>query len=232
MSHEKQCSQSKPIKREQEPSPLTNTLGNQLSSVSEVQAKQLADNFMVEHDVRTLEEEAMRFFNRAAVAEEPSLEEQLRNALALAEERRLTSLHAVEEMQNFRKRYERDSAANRQFAIEGFARDLLLVADNLERALAAIPEGCSDELRTLQEGVILIQGELNRSFEKHGVHRVHALHQPFDPNIHQAVLHVTDSQVEAGLVIQEMQAGYLLNGRLLRPAMVGVCKEKESEEKK
>lgn len=187
---------------------------------------------MAEHDVRTLEEEAMRFFNRAEVADEPSLDEQLRSALALVEEHRLTSLRAVEEMKNFRKRYERDSIANRQFAIEGFARDLLLVADNLDRALAAIPEGCSDELKTLQAGVILIQGELNRALEKHGVHRIHALHQSFDPHIHQAVLHVEDSQVEAGLVIQEMQAGYLLNGRLLRPAMVGVCKEQESEEKK
>lgn len=186
--------------------------------------------------IGTLEEKAMRFFGRAdaedytpgkadKTAKVSPLATQLRDALASAEEHRNAYLDAVEEMQGFRKRYERDSQQNRQFAIESFARDLLFVADNLERALAAMPEESSPEFKAMQDGVLMIQNELNRVFGKHGVVRIEALHTPFDPNVHQAVMHVEEANAQPGEVIREMQTGYLLNGRLLRPAMVGVAKE-------
>lgn len=151
--------------------------------------------------------------------------EQLHDALATAEEHRRSYLRVMEEMQSVRRRHERDNEHNRQFAIEGFSRDLLMVADNLERALAAMPEEENAEHQAMREGVLLIQSELNRAFEKHGVTRIEALHQPFDPNLHQAVVHIEDVEADVGEVVREMQAGYLLHGRLLRPAMVGVAKE-------
>lgn len=187
--------------------------------------------------VGTLEEEAMRFFSRADVDDNASttkntsatrerpLVEQLQTALALAEEHRHAHSRMVTEMQNFRNRSDRDNQQSRQFAIEGFARDLLLVADNLERALAAMPKESDAGFKAMQDGMILIQSELNRAFEKHGVTRIKALNEPFDPHLHQAVVHMEDAQARVGNVVKEMQTGYLLNGRLLRPAMVGVAKD-------
>ncbi|MBF0162557.1 MAG: nucleotide exchange factor GrpE [Magnetococcales bacterium] len=193
------------------------------------------------HDA--LEDEAMRFFG-GAKREEPQedpmsamaaeavagpsleeLEEQLRAAQAEAEAQRNAHVRALAEMQNVRKRFERESQQARQFALEGFARDLLTVADNLERALAAVPKECSAELQMFREGVAMTQNELSRVFGKQGVVRIEALNAPFDPNLHQAVLQVETATAAAGTVVQEMQAGYLLNGRLLRPAMVGVALE-------
>ena len=210
---------------------------------AEPSCKKMACDPMAAAALGTLEEEAMRFFGRAdggdeastekrGAADEPPLEEQLRNALALAEEQRKNHLSTVAEMQNIRKRQDRDNQLNRQFAIESFARDLLLVADNLERALAAMPKESSTESQAIQDGVLMIQSELNRAFAKHGVTRIEALNTPFDPHIHQAVVHVEKAESQPGNVIQEMQPGYMLNGRLLRPAMVGVAKEPEHEEKK
>ncbi|MBF0185582.1 MAG: nucleotide exchange factor GrpE [Magnetococcales bacterium] len=179
-----------------------------------------------------LEEAVARLFGEggeaAASPAAPAVEEQLKSALAQVEEQRNAHLRAVAEMQNVRKRYERESQQARQFAIEGFARDLLQVADNLERALAAVPKECSPDLKAFLEGVGMTQNELVRVLGKHGVTRVKALHEPFDHNVHQAVLQVATEEVSAGNVAQELQAGYLLNGRLLRPAMVGVAKEMEA----
>lgn len=179
------------------------------------------------HNLEVDEEEEDSPAEESHAAEASSLAESLREALALAEEHRQAHLRALAEMQNFRRRSERDNQQSRQYAIEGFARDLLLVADNLERALAAMPEEGGAEFGAMRDGVTLIQNELSRAFEKHGVARIKALNEPFDPNMHQAVVHVDDAQAQAGSVVQEMQAGYLLNGRLLRPAMVGVAKEAE-----
>ncbi|MEO5350522.1 MAG: nucleotide exchange factor GrpE [Magnetococcus sp. YQC-3] len=185
----------------------------------------------------TVEEAAMRLFGggeeeQAATAkgkgeEGPSLEAQLQAAQAQAEEQRAACLRAVAEMQNARKRFEREGQQARQYAIEGFARDLLTVADNLERALAAVPKECSAELKLFQDGVAMTQNELARAFGKHGVTRIQAMLEPFDPNLHQAVMQVEDAVAAPGTVVRELQSGYLLNGRLLRPAMVGVAKEPE-----
>ncbi|MBF0463272.1 MAG: nucleotide exchange factor GrpE [Magnetococcales bacterium] len=181
-----------------------------------------------------LEDATMRFFGGAGEqaaaakgADGPSLEAQLQAAQALAEEQRNACLRAVAEMQNARKRFERESQQARQYAVEGFARDLLTVADNLERALAAVPKECTPELKLFQDGVAMTQNELARAFGKHGVTLIKALHEPFDPNLHQAVFQVEETDAPAGTVVRELQSGYLLSGRLLRPAMVGVAKEKE-----
>lgn len=158
-----------------------------------------------------------------------ALEEQLDAAEKKAEEHRVNYLRMLAEMDNLRKRTQREVDQARRFAIEGFARDLLPVADNLERALGAVVssqgEGEGDPaVKALVDGVRLIQNELTRSFGKHGVVRIEALNAPFDPNLHQAMMQIDNGNAAPGTVVQELQPGYLLNDRLLRPAMVGVSK--------
>lgn len=136
-------------------------------------------------------------------------------------------LRAVAETENLRRRTEREKTDLRKFAAAEFARDMLGVADNLQRALAAVPaearEG-NEDLSRLLEGVELTERELLSQFEKHGVKTVEPLGQKLDPNLHQAMVQIEDASVEPGTVVQVMQAGYVIHDRLLRAAMVGVAK--------
>ncbi|MEO5377051.1 MAG: nucleotide exchange factor GrpE [Magnetococcus sp. DMHC-6] len=153
--------------------------------------------------------------------------QQLELALTRAEKEHQAYVLLMAEMENLRKRTSREVQQSRLFAVEAFSRDLLTVADNMERALAAISKSDDEAFINLGLGVEMVQSELLRIFAKHGLTRILALNTQFDPNFHQAVLHIEEIEGEGGLVVQEMQAGYLLNGRLLRPAMVGVSKRLE-----
>ena len=158
-----------------------------------------------------------------AVAPKPSTS--LDRELAETKDRLLRMLA---DMDNMRKRTEREVADARVYGISNFARDILGVADNMHRAMAAL----DDELRAkadeptkvLLEGVELTERELMNVLEKHGVKRIEPLGQKFDPNRHQAMYEIEDASVPAGTVIQVMQAGYLIGGRMLRPALVAVAK--------
>ncbi len=141
-----------------------------------------------------------------------------------AEEYRNEYLRAVADMRNLRQRNEREMVQARQFAIEAFAKDLLQVSDNMERALAAIPDSTDPVSIAVTDGVRMVATVLSNTLKKHGVTRIEALQTPFDPNLHQAVMQVEDPSVPENLVVQEMQSGYLLNNRLLRPSMVGISK--------
>ena len=136
-------------------------------------------------------------------------------------------LRALAEAQNTRRRAQQDVERERKFGIERFARDVLSVADNLGRALAALP-GDSDALDPALGNVILgVQAtdrELQSALERHGVRRIESLGKPFNPEFHQAMMEVEDRTVPSGTVVQEMAPGYLIAGRLLRPAMVAVSK--------
>lgn len=134
-------------------------------------------------------------------------------------------LRALAEVENIRRRAERDREDTAKFAISKFARDLLEVADNLRRALDAVPAEARQEpnVATLLEGVAATERELLGTFEKHGLIRVDPADQKFDPNFHQAMFEVPNSGKLPGTVVQVLVPGYLLNGRLLRPAMVGVA---------
>src|SRR4249919_2005720 len=137
-------------------------------------------------------------------------------------------LRTLADMDNMRKRTEREIADARVYGISTFARDILGVADNMHRAMQAL----DDELRAkadeatkaLLEGVELTERELMNVLEKHGVTRVEPLGQKFDPNRHQAMYEIEDASVPSGSVIQVMQAGYLIGERVLRPALVAVSK--------
>lgn len=133
-------------------------------------------------------------------------------------------MRAVAETENVRRRAERDRTDTANYAVTGFARDLLSVADNLARALEAAEK---DEVvnQGLLTGVEATMRELMKAFEKHGITRVEAVGKPLDPHVHQAMLEVDAPEgTEAGTIVAELQPGYTIKDRLLRPAMVSVAK--------
>lgn len=136
-------------------------------------------------------------------------------------------LRALAEAQNVRRRAQQDIEKERKFGIERFARDVLSVADNLGRALSALPADLQlvePALRNVIVGVQATERELQSILERHGVTRVEALGLPFNAEFHQAMMEVEDISVPTGTVVQELIPGYLLAGRLLRAAMVAVSK--------
>jgi molecular chaperone GrpE len=133
-------------------------------------------------------------------------------------------LRAVAESQNMRRRAQQDVEKERKFGIERFGRDLLSVADNLGRALGAVPADLDPAMKNVIVGVQATERELQSVLERHGVTRIAALGKPFDANLHQAMMEIEDPSVPSGTVVQEMIPGYLLAGRLLRAAMVAISK--------
>jgi len=133
-------------------------------------------------------------------------------------------LRAVAEAQNMRRRAQQDIDKERKFGIERFARDLLSVADNLGRALSALPNDLDPAIKNVIVGVQATERELLSVLERHGVSRIESIGKPFNADFHQAMMEIDDPTVPAGTVVQEMIPGYLLAGRLLRAAMVAVSK--------
>ena len=136
-------------------------------------------------------------------------------------------LRALAEAQNVRRRAQQDVEKERKFGVERFARDVLSVADNIGRALSALPpdlETMDPALRNVVVGVQATERELQSVLERHGVTRIEALGKPFNADFHQAMMEIEDPTVPAGTVVQELIPGYLIAGRLLRAAMVGVSK--------
>lgn len=136
-------------------------------------------------------------------------------------------LRALAEAQNVRRRAQQDVEKERKFGIERFARDVLSVADNIGRALSALPadlESIDPTVRNVVIGVQATERELQSVLERHGVTRIEALGKPFNAEFHQAMMEVEDPSVPSGTVVQELVPGYLIAGRLLRAAMVGVSK--------
>ncbi len=137
-------------------------------------------------------------------------------------------LRTLADMENMRKRTEREVTDARIYGISAFARDILGVADNMHRAMQALDDElrakADDQLKALLDGVELTERELMNVLEKHGVKRIEPLNLKFDPNRHQAMFEVEDASVPSGTVVQVMQAGYLIGERVLRPALVAVSK--------
>jgi molecular chaperone GrpE len=142
------------------------------------------------------------------------------------EEVRQHVLYAQAETQNVRRRLEQEKLNAAAYAATGFARDMLSVKDNLERGLAAIPEDLrgDERMKGLIAGLEATARELDNVFQRNGIARIEAMGQPLDPNRHQAMVEIPSAEAEPGTVIQEMQAGYMIKDRLLRPALVGVAK--------
>lgn len=141
------------------------------------------------------------------------------------EEVRQNVLYAQAETQNVRRRLEQEKLAATQYAATAFARDMLSVKDNLERALSAIPEELrgDERMKGLIAGIEATGREVDSAFQRHGIARIEAMGQKLDPHLHQAMLELPSDE-EPGTIVQEMQAGYTIKDRLLRPALVGVAK--------
>ncbi len=144
------------------------------------------------------------------------------------EEMKDKMLRTVAEMDNLRKRTAREMSDTRAYAVAGFARDLLGVGDNLQRAIQAVPEdkreSGSDEFKALIEGVEMTERELLKSLDNAGVKKFNPEGEKFDPNKHQAMFEIPNADVPNNSVQQVVQEGYTIGDRILRPAMVGVAK--------
>ena len=168
--------------------------------------------------------------NEASATQAPELvpAEQVTAALDAAAEFKDKLLRTLAEMENLRKRTEREVADARLYGNASFARDVLAVADNMQRAFEAmgpeLREQSDPKVKALVEGVELTERELLKVLEKHGVKKFSPEGEKFDPNFHQAMYEVATSELPPGHVAQVIQAGYMLGDRVLRPAMVAVVK--------
>lgn len=136
-------------------------------------------------------------------------------------------LRALAEIENVRRRAQKEREDAARYGISAFAKDLLPVCDNLRRALDSVrPEDqqSSETMQVLVEGIELTERELLTAFERHGVCKIEPLDEPFNYDLHQAMFEVENTGKPKGTIVQLAQPGYILNGRLLRPAMVGVAK--------
>ncbi len=137
-------------------------------------------------------------------------------------------LRTLAEMENLRRRTEKEVVDARTYGVTNFARDILAVADNMERALKALDDEIREKadagVKALLDGVELTERELVKVMEKHGITRLEPQGQKFDPNLHQAMFEIPDATVPAGTVVQVVQPGYKIGERVLRPALVGIAK--------
>ena len=158
--------------------------------------------------------------NEKESAEENILEKEIET---LKEEK----IRLLAEMENLRKRFEREKVETIKFGSINLARDILSPGDNLERALDALPEDENhpESIKNLIDGLKMVLKEYKSTLEKHGVKKIETLNQKFDHNFHQAMMEVENNDVEEGTVVQEVQSGYTMHDRLLRAAMVGVSKK-------
>lgn len=142
-------------------------------------------------------------------------------------------LRAMAETENTRRRGQREREDALKYGVSAFARDLLTVADNLRRALEAIPAealAADEALKSLAAGVAATERELDSAFARQSIKRLSPQGERFDSNLHQAMFEVASEDQPAGTVVQVIQPGYTLHDRLLRPALVGVAKRSASEE--
>ena len=153
-------------------------------------------------------------------SEEERLQEEVRT---LKEDK----IRVLAEMENLRKRFDREKIDSIKYGSVNFARDILSPGDNLERALSAInqEEDHPQSIKNLIEGLKMVQKEFFSALEKNGISKINSMNEKFDPNLHQAMMEVERDDLDEGIVVQEIQTGYMMHDRLLRPAMVGVSKK-------
>jgi len=166
------------------------------------------------------DEKARAQNEQAAAGDDASLHERVHDL-----EERLK--RAVAEQENLRKRMEREKADVAKYAMANFAREVLGIADNIQRAIDAVPRdaaGNDPALKTFLEGIEVTERELHKAMERHGIARLNPEGEKFDPNYHQAMFEIPTSDMPSGMVMQVVQPGYMLEDRVLRPAMVGVSK--------
>jgi len=182
---------------------------------------------MATKDEDELHDEAEELRKETA-EDSPELQEhdrvaELENQLAEANNK---ALYAAAEVQNVRRRLEQEKQQASAYAAAQFAKDMLAIKDHLERALVAVTEELRSDKVASQflAGIESTARELESVFARHGITRIKSVGEKLDPNKHQAMMEIPSDQVEPGTIVEEMQAGYMLKERLLRPALVGVAK--------
>ena len=203
--------------------------------------KKYSNNISVEKsnkDLADKKEDNLKIFpkksdvdNKKESEKETNKEEQLLNEVIILKEEKLRLLA---EMENLRKRFERDKIDLIKFSSINLIREILSPGDNLERALAAIPkdEKLPQSIKNLVEGLKMVQKEFSTILEKNGVKKIDSINKKFDHNYHQAMMEIEKEDVDEGTVVQEIQPGYIMHDRLLRPAMVGVSKKSSTKKLK
>jgi molecular chaperone GrpE len=156
--------------------------------------------------------------------EHPSDHEVLEKLLIENETLKQDVLRAAADMQNLRKRTQREIADAKTFSVSNFARDMLGVSDNLRRTVEAAPKQDDENLKTLLEGVEMTERSMLSALERHGVKKLDVLQKKFDPNFHQAMFEVPDKETPNNTVVKVVQDGYIIGSSVFRPAMVGVAK--------
>ncbi len=141
-------------------------------------------------------------------------------------------LRAVAELENFRKRAEKDQSDALKYGIANFAKEIINIGDNIERAKSSISDEVrsNDSIRSVVDGLDLIAQSTLATFEKIGIKKIESINQKFDHNLHQAMMEIEKNDCEPGTIVQELIPGYTLHDRLLRPAMVGVSKKSQENQ--
>ena len=141
-------------------------------------------------------------------------------------------LRAIAELENFRKRAEKDQSDALKYGVTNFAKEIINIKDNIERAQSSISDEVktNDAVKSVVEGLDLIAQATVSTFEKIGIKKVESINQKFDHNFHQAMMEIEKDEMEPGTIVQEILPGYTLHDRLLRPAMVGVSKKTQENQ--
>ena len=141
-------------------------------------------------------------------------------------------LRAIAELENFRKRAEKDQSDALKYGISNFAKEIINIRDNIERAQSSISNEAknNEAIKSVIEGIDLIAQSVVSTFEKIGIKKIESLNEKFDHNLHQAMMEIENEELEPGTIVQELIPGYTLHDRLLRPAMVGVSKKSNKNE--
>ena len=141
-------------------------------------------------------------------------------------------LRAIAELENFRKRAEKDQSDALKYGISNFAKEIINIRDNIERAQSSISDEAknNEAIKSVIEGIDLIAQSVVSTFEKIGIKKIESLNEKFDHNLHQAMMEIENEELEPGTIVQDLIPGYTLHDRLLRPAMVGVSKKSKKNE--
>ena len=155
--------------------------------------------------------------------------EKLNEEITILKDQRL---RAIAELENFRKRAEKDQSDALKYGISNFAKEIINIRDNIERAQSSISDEAknNEAIKSVIEGIDLIAQSVVSTFEKIGIKKIESLNEKFDHNLHQAMMEIDNEELEPGTIVQELIPGYTLHDRLLRPAMVGVSKKSKKDE--
>ena len=194
----------------------TNDLESETEKNRENQGKILEEKHVEENE---------EFINDENVETE---EDKLREELSVLKDEKI---RVLAEMENLRKRFDREKIDFIKYGSVNFARDILSPGDNLERALSAVnsDEEHSDSIKNLIKGLLMVKKEFATALEKNSITKIDTVDKKFDPNVHQAMMEVENNDLDEGVVVQEIQSGYMMHDRLLRPAMVGVSKKSQQK---